>query len=96
MTEILKSLQIFSSRFAGCSADKPGTQVKFKKKHRLNLCLLTETGKTMLKDYSVWQQKRIPGEEIVGHGAQYLISSSRTIRSGRFSLRSSPASMPLK
>ena len=63
MTEILKSLQIFSSRFAECSADKPGTQVKFKKKHRLNLCLLTETGKTMLKNYSVWQQKKFLGKK---------------------------------
>ena len=63
MTEILKSLQLFSSRFAGCSADKPGTQVKFKKKHRLNFCLLTETGKTMLKDYSVWQQKKFLGKK---------------------------------
>lgn len=50
----------------GCSADKPETQAKFKKKHKLNFTLLSDVEKGMLKAYGVWQQKSFLGKKYMG------------------------------
>lgn len=50
----------------GCSADRPETLAKFKKKHKLNFTLLSDPEKGMLKDYGVWRQKSFLGKKFMG------------------------------
>lgn len=65
----------------GCSADKPETQAKFKKKHKLNFPLLSDTEKTMLKSYGVWQQKSFLGRKYMGIArSTFLIGPDGVVR----------------
>ena len=65
----------------GCSADKPETQAKFKKKHQLNFTLLSDTEKKMLKAYGVWQRKKFLGKSYMGIArSTYLIGPDGVVK----------------
>jgi len=50
----------------GCSADPVKKQAKFKQKQDLNFHLLSDTEKTMLEAYGVWQEKKFMGKTYMG------------------------------
>ena len=50
----------------GCSADPPARQAKFRKLLRLNFRLLSDTEKSVLKAYGVWQEKSFLGKKFMG------------------------------
>jgi peroxiredoxin Q/BCP len=50
----------------GVSPDSLESHHKFKEKHELGITLLSDTEKTMLEEYGVWQKKKMYGREFMG------------------------------
>ena len=50
----------------GVSADSVESHDKFKKKHRLDLTLLSDDGKAVLEAYGVWVEKSMYGRSYMG------------------------------
>lgn len=50
----------------GVSPDSIASHVKFKSKHRLDLDLVSDEAKSMLKSYGVWTQKSMYGRTYMG------------------------------
>jgi peroxiredoxin Q/BCP len=48
----------------GVSPDSLESHRKFKEKHDLGITLLSDTDKSMLEEYGVWQKKKMYGREL--------------------------------
>ena len=63
------------------SCDEPKTQAKFKVKQNLNFPLLSDTEKSVVKAYDVWQQKSFLGKKYMGiERMTFLIDPEGRIR----------------
>lgn len=54
------------ARVLGISPDSVESHVKFKKKYELPFTLLSDTEKTVLSAYGVWQEKQMYGRKYMG------------------------------
>jgi peroxiredoxin Q/BCP len=50
----------------GISPDTPKSHANFVTKHKLKVILLSDTDHTVLKQYGVWQKKKLYGREYHG------------------------------
>ncbi|MBI2668876.1 thioredoxin-dependent thiol peroxidase [Candidatus Woesearchaeota archaeon] len=50
----------------GVSPDSPKSHCKFIEKHRLNVQLLSDESKKVLREYGAWGQKKFMGREYLG------------------------------
>ena len=64
----------------GVSPDSTASHVKFKSKHKLDLDLVSDEAKSMLKAYGVWAQKSMYGRSYMGvERTTFLIAPDGTI-----------------
>ena len=65
----------------GMSPDSAASHDKFKRKHELSLPLASDTEKTILEAYGVWQEKSMYGRKYMGvERSTFLIGSDGKVR----------------
>ena len=65
-TELSKEFEKRNAAMIGVSPDKVDKHCKFIEKHNLKIKLLSDTEKTMLTEYCVWQEKQMYGKAYMG------------------------------
>ena len=62
----LKDFKKLDAVIIGISPDTPKSHANFVTKHKLKVILLSDTDHTVLKQYGVWQKKKLYGREYHG------------------------------
>lgn len=82
-TAAVDEFKALGADIVGVSPDSQKSHCKFIDKHGLKFRLLSDTEQTMLKEYGVWQLKRMYGKEY--HGvvrSTYIIDPRGIVRAG--------------
>lgn len=75
-----KELQNAGYELLGVSADSPGKQASFKKKHTLPFPLLADQDHTVIKIFGVWGPKKFMGRSFEGiHRTTFVIDEKGTV-----------------
>ncbi len=65
-TESRKQFEELNAVIIGISPDSPKSHAKFIDKHNLSILLLSDPEHKVLKEYGVWQKKKMYGREYMG------------------------------
>ena len=65
-TRAAKAFEGLGAEVFGVSPDTPASHAKFREKHKLQVTLLADPGKTVLADYGAWGVKKLYGREVTG------------------------------
>jgi thioredoxin-dependent peroxiredoxin len=77
----LADIHASGAEVVGISTDSPQSHQKFQDKHGLNFPLLSDTAKSVVKDYGVYKKKSLYGREFMGiERTTFLIDRTGTIR----------------
>ncbi|HOT94742.1 MAG TPA: peroxiredoxin [Methanoregulaceae archaeon] len=80
-TAALDDFAALNATVIGISGDSPGSHAKFAAKHALRHRLLSDEGKTVLAEYSVWKEKNLYGRVMLGiERSTFLVDPAGVVR----------------
>ena len=80
-TELKNDFKNLNAEIIGISPDSPDSHRKFEEKHKLDIILLSDQGKNVLRQYGAWGKKKNYGREYEGViRSTFLISPSGEIK----------------
>lgn len=80
-TAALDAFATLNATVIGISGDSPGSHAKFAEKHVLRHRLLSDEGKAVLAEYSVWKEKNLYGKVMLGiERSTFLVDPEGMVR----------------